>query len=127
MQIEAITASKAWLILGSLFFHSWWDMDYLPLILFSILFNFTVGSTLSKLNSGMSNKKLSLFFGIAVNLALLGYFKYTDFIILNINAAFSSGLGLTGIVLPLAISFFTFQQIAYLVDSYRGAHGSMTF
>lgn len=58
--------------------------------------------------------------GIVANLGLLGYFKYADFLIENINTAFDVGLNLPQILLPLGISFFTFTQIAYLVDSYRG-------
>lgn len=67
----------------------------------------------------MSNKSI-LILGVTANLALLGFFKYTDFLLENINLAFDGGISLLHITLPLAISFFTFQQIAYLVDSYRG-------
>ena len=61
-----------------------------------------------------------LTFGIVANVTLLGYFKYTDFLIENVNLAFETSVPLVHLALPLAISFFTFQQIAYLVDSYRG-------
>ena len=64
-------------------------------------------------------RKSILIFGIVFNLSLLGYFKYTDFLIENFNLAFNSNAELLNLALPLAISFFTFQQIAYLVDSYR--------
>lgn len=66
------------------------------------------------------SKKGVLVFGIVVNLSLLGYFKYSDFFISNINAVLNSHIALQHLLLPLAISFFTFQQIAYLVDSYKG-------
>jgi D-alanyl-lipoteichoic acid acyltransferase DltB (MBOAT superfamily) len=66
------------------------------------------------------SKKSLLTFGIVANLLLLGYFKYADFFISNINLASGSSFDLLHLALPLAISFFTFQQIAYLVDSYRG-------
>jgi len=65
------------------------------------------------------HKKALLTFGIVANVALLGYFKYTDFLIENVNAVFDTSVPLVHLALPLAISFFTFQQIAYLVDSYR--------
>ena len=65
-------------------------------------------------------KRQLLIIGIVGNLALLGYFKYTDFFISNINALWDSDIGLVHLSLPLAISFFTFQQIAYLIDSYNG-------
>ena len=92
-----------------------------------MLFNYVVGNSLSKsseenkkgLNKSFSKKSI-LIFGIVANLSLLGYFKYADFFIANLNIAISSNVNLLHLVLPLAISFFTFQQIAYLVDSYRG-------
>jgi D-alanyl-lipoteichoic acid acyltransferase DltB (MBOAT superfamily) len=92
-----------------------------------MLFNFIIGNTLSKtgtttLVDGKKSfdKKSLLTFGIVSNIALLGYFKYSDFFIENFNLATGSSVELLHLALPLAISFFTFQQIAYLVDSYRG-------
>ena len=76
-------------------------------------FNYLVGRSLAK-----NQDKLLLIFGIIINLALIGYFKYRDFFISNINIIFSSNMELIHLVLPLAISFFTFQQISYLIDSY---------
>ncbi|WP_297576413.1 MBOAT family O-acyltransferase [uncultured Campylobacter sp.] len=113
-------ASRAFLVFASLFFYSYWNIIYLPLILSSMLFNYTVGHYLSKGNNleKTASKKL-LGFGIFANLALLGYFKYSDFFIKNFNFVFGSNVPLLHIALPLAISFFTFQQIAYLVDSYN--------
>ena len=65
--------------------------------------------------------------GIVINLLVLGYYKYTDFLLGNINAVFGTHYALPHIVLPLAISFFTFTQIAYLVDSYRGRDSRLRF
>ena len=116
-----IEASKAFLVFASLFFYAWWNTAYLPLILVSMLINYTVGRELAshtKKKRGYSAKKL-LTIGIVFNLGLLGYFKYMDFFILNINRAFHAHITLWHLALPLAISFYTFQQIAYLVDSYR--------
>ena len=107
--------SKAFLVLASLFFYSWWNINYLPLILFSMLFNYSIGKRLIK-----KRNKLILAFGVTVNLLLLGYFKYADFFIENINTLTHTHIPLLHLLLPLAISFYTFQQIAYLVDSYRG-------
>jgi D-alanyl-lipoteichoic acid acyltransferase DltB (MBOAT superfamily) len=73
------------------------------------------------------HKKSLLTFGIVANVALLGYFKYTDFLIENVNLAFDTSIPLIHLALPLAISFFTFQQIAYLVDSYRGETAEYDF
>ncbi len=114
-------ASKAFLVLSSLFFYSWWNIAYLPIILVSLLFNYVVGISLSKEKEHRKvSKKTLLIIGIVANVALLGYFKYADFLITNINVLAQSEIGLLNLALPLAISFFTFQQIAYLVDSYHG-------
>jgi alginate O-acetyltransferase complex protein AlgI len=113
-------ASKGFLVFSSLFFYSWWNILYLPIILGSMLFNFIIGSSLNENNNKIKfSKKSLLIFGIISNVALLGYFKYTDFFIENFNLITSSNVELLNLALPLAISFFTFQQIAYLVDSYR--------
>jgi alginate O-acetyltransferase complex protein AlgI len=115
-------ASKGFLVFASLFFYSWWNVAYLPIILTSMLFNYVIGTNLNK-DSGEGHHRLSkkfiLTFGVASNLALLAYFKYMDFFIDNINLVSGSEFDLLNLALPLAISFFTFQQIAYLVDSYR--------
>ena len=114
-------ASKAFLVLSSLFFYSWWNIAYLPIILFSMLFNYVIGISLSKEKEHRRvSKKILLTIGIVANVALLGYFKYADFLITNINVLAQSDIGLLNLALPLAISFFTFQQIAYIVDSYHG-------
>jgi len=113
--------SKAFLLVSSLLFYSWWNIAYLPLILLSMVFNYALGGSLTKEREHTKvSKKQLLGIGIFGNLALLGYFKYADFFISNLNLAAGSEIGLLHLALPLAISFFTFQQIAYLVDSYRG-------
>ena len=115
-------ASKGFLVCSSLFFYSWWNVAYLPIILASMVFNYVIGKKLNKTSKdkrkGFSKKSI-LIFGIIFNLSLLGYFKYADFLIENFNLAFDSNAELLQLALPLAISFFTFQQIAYLVDSYK--------
>jgi len=108
------TLAKAFLVSASLFFYAYWSVYYLPILLGSIVFNFLVSKFLAKHQS-----KTILIFGIVCNLALLGYFKYADFLISNLNAIANTNLGLLHIALPLALSFVTFQQIAYLVDSYN--------
>ncbi|QFR48651.1 MBOAT family protein [Sulfurimonas lithotrophica] len=115
-----VVGAKGLLVFASLFFYSWWNIAYLPIILSSMLFNYVVGNSLNENFSKVKvSKKLLLGVGIAANLSLLGYFKYADFFISNFNLAFDSNMDLLHLALPLAISFFTFQQIAYLVDSYR--------
>lgn len=108
----------SWLVGASLFFYGWWSPAYLGLILTSILVNYALGVSLGNRSTQGGKKVLTL--GIAFNLALIGYFKYANFFINNINWAFGSTFHLETIILPLAISFFTFQQVAYLVDAYRG-------
>ena len=114
-------AGKAFLVFASLFFYSWWNIAYLPIILVSMLFNYVLGVSLSKRKEQVKTKQRSLLaFGIIANVTLLGYFKYADFLIENINMFINGHIPLLHLALPLAISFFTFQQIAYLVDSYKG-------
>ncbi len=116
--LKLFKQAKLFLLFASLFFYSWWNIDYLPLILGSMVFNYIVGVKLSR--KDFSHKRKLLIFGITGNILLLGYFKYSDFFIENINFLTGSHIQLLHLALPLAISFFTFQQIAYLVDSYRG-------
>ena len=86
-----------------------------------MLFNYVMGLSLSKSWEHSSvSKKMLLTLGIVANVSLLGYFKYADFFISNVNYLLDTHIGMLNLALPLAISFFTFQQIAYLVDSYRG-------
>jgi alginate O-acetyltransferase complex protein AlgI len=105
------------LVAASLFFYAWWNPIYLPLILGSIGFNFAVGRLL-RARPGQRTGVLVV--GIAANLLLLGVFKYTDFAVRNLADLTGLPLALPHIVLPLGISFFTFTQIAYLVDVHRG-------
>ncbi len=120
LQKRLIIAAKGFLVFASLFFYSWWNISYLPIILSSMLFNYIIGNSLNEnFKKVRVHKKSLLIFGIIANVALLGYFKYTDFFIKNFNLAFDDSISLLHLTLPLAISFFTFQQIAYLVDSYR--------
>lgn len=116
-KFRLVKLGKLWIVLSSLFFYSWWNIAYLPLLLASLLFNFYLGKLLGRKSNKQS--KALLTFGIIANVALLGYFKYTDFFIANVNFLFKTSFDLFHLALPLAISFFTFQQIAYLVDAYR--------
>lgn len=119
-KFKLIQLAKGWLVLASLFFYSYWKLDYLPLILFSMIFNYSIGSTLLVKENLKINKKFVLGIGVVGNILLLGYFKYFNFVLDNLNHLFHSDFNYMKIILPLAISFFTFQQIAYLVDSYKG-------
>jgi len=119
---KLVIASKAWLVFTSLLFYSWWNIQYLWLILSSIIFNFSVGTALSRITRtkrSLLSLKAILTFGVTINLVLLGYYKYTNFFISNINQIAGSDFHIQNIILPLGISFFTFTQIAYLVDAYK--------
>ena len=119
-----------WLVLASLFFYGWWNPIYLLLLLGSMVVNFVLGRALSRsldgatqLRPGASRPaavKVMLVAGVGFNLALLGYFKYANFFVDSVNSAIGTSYNLEHIVLPLAISFFTFQQITYLVDASKG-------
>lgn len=107
-----------WLALASCFFYGWWNPKYLFLLLSSIIFNFLAGCLISR-SPGSPRTKAYLAVAIGSNLLLLGFFKYANFFIETANH-FGVRLNLMEIVLPLGISFFTFTQIAFLVDAYRG-------
>lgn len=114
------------LVLGSLIFYGWWKPEYLPLLIFSLCFNFTIAREVSK-QSKTRRSKFFLTVGILVNLGLIGYYKYTNFGLEIINNIFGSDFNLLKLLLPLGISFFTFQQITYLVDSYLGIASEFRF
>ncbi|WP_100961701.1 MBOAT family protein [Bosea sp. FBZP-16] len=112
-------AAAAFLTLASLFFYGYWDKKYLVLLLVSISMNYGLGYCLQT-SSGQGVKKLVLALGVGANLLLLGYFKYTNFVVANFSALTGIEFAVNQIVLPLGISFFTFTQIAFLVDAHRG-------
>ncbi|MRN53444.1 MBOAT family O-acyltransferase [Paenibacillus monticola] len=109
--------AKLWLALSSLFFYGWWNMHYIPLILLSIAVNYVVGR---RLLSSTARRSVILILGLSFNVLLLGYYKYADFFIENWNGFTGANVPALHLLLPLGISFFTFTQIAYLVDAYRG-------
>ncbi len=109
----------SWLVTASLFFYGWWNAAYVGLLIGSVLFNYALGNSLSGEFISLKKKWL-LFFGVTANLGLLGYFKYANFFVDNLNLIAGVDFNLESIILPLAISFFTFQQITYLVDTYKG-------
>ncbi len=112
------TIAKIWLIATSLFFYGWWNPKHLYIIGGSIIFNFVISYYLIHLKKA-ETRKLLLIAGIVANCLLLFYYKYVDFFLDNINYLTSSQISLLHIAFPLGISFFTFQQIAFLVDSHK--------
>src|SRR5215469_8429959 len=119
-----------WLILVSLVFYAWWRPVNVLIIGPSILINFAFASILLHLSKHESSRRTSyavLALGIAFNVVFLGFFKYTDFIFSTVNDVFSTNLVLRHIILPLGISFITFQKIAFLVDVQAGRVRSFIF
>jgi alginate O-acetyltransferase complex protein AlgI len=120
----AIERSATWamgvLIAFSLIYYGWWNIAYLPLLTGLMLANYGIGIALLR-----NRSRALLIFGVALNLGTLAVFKYTDFAITTANAIFSANFSLLHIVLPLGISFFIFQKIAYLVDCFRNRAGAL--
>ncbi len=108
---------KLWLVLASLFFYAFWNVKYLPLLVGSIMFNYFVALKIHQKPNAY--KRLWLILGLIANVSLLGFFKYTDFFLTNFNLILKSHFETLHLILPLAISFFTLQQIAYLMDAYK--------
>jgi len=111
--------SQILLIGASLIFYSWFKSEYLILLVGSMAVNFVLAKKILA-QPGTAQSKRVLVFGIVANLILLGVYKYLGFLTININAIFDIGLPDPALLLPLAISFFTFQQISYLCDSHAG-------
>jgi D-alanyl-lipoteichoic acid acyltransferase DltB (MBOAT superfamily) len=113
--------AAAWLAISSLFFYGYWNPAYVGLLLGSIVCNYAFGMWIAKagVQHASARKKHVLIFAIAANLALLGYFKYANFFLSSANGLAGTNFSLGDIILPLGISFFTFTQIAFLVDTYQ--------
>ncbi|MDO8033902.1 MBOAT family protein [Janthinobacterium sp. SUN128] len=110
--------AAAWLACASLFFYGWWDYRYLPLLLGSILFNYGSAALLGP--GRIRHRKGLLIVAIAANLGLLAYYKYAGFFVASLAQLLAQPLPALHVMLPIGISFFTFTQIAFLVDTYQG-------
>jgi alginate O-acetyltransferase complex protein AlgI len=108
-------AAQCWLIAASLFFYGMWNVNYLPLLLGSVGFNYLIAVRMTRVNNPRSRSGL-LWFAVAVDLGLLGYYKYTGFFLANLNAATGTNFAWQTLILPLGISFYTFQQLTLLAD-----------
>ncbi|MFZ4682370.1 MAG: MBOAT family O-acyltransferase [Terrimicrobiaceae bacterium] len=111
-------SALVWLTAASLVFYAWWNPVYLWLIAGSILGNFAIGRLITTQPAPWRN--WCFLAGISLNLLALGYFKYANFFVANLNHFLHLNWNFEKVILPLAVSFFTFTQIAYLVDSFRG-------
>jgi len=108
------------LVIMSLIFYGYWTPEYTVLLAISVGLNYGLGRWIIALPESSGLKRWLVILGVLGNLAALGYFKYANFFVDNLNAALGTGWHLETILLPLAISFYTFQQIAFLVDVGRG-------
>jgi len=113
-RIAGVQGALISLVLCSLFFYGWWNPYYLLLILGSAVCNYFLGRRIAN-----SQRKIDYVVGLCLNVLLLGYFKYLNFFVDNANHFFSTGIEIQEIILPLAISFFTFQQISFLTSCYK--------
>ena len=106
------------LLLASLVFYAWGEPKYVLLMLFSVFINYLFG-LLVEFGSSKGKKKLFLTVAVIVNLLILGFFKYMNFFVANLNELFHLSIEMDPIPLPIGISFFTFQAMSYVVDVYR--------
>ena len=104
------------ILLGSLFFYAWGEPKYVIVMIFSIIFNYLCGLLINRYRK---HDKLFLILAIIGNLLLLFVFKYLDFTIININRLFSSNINSLNLLLPIGISFYTFQAMSYVIDVYK--------
>lgn len=117
-----VRARNAVLLIASLVFYGWGEPKYILIMIISIISNYVLAILIgrAKERASMGTARAYLVLDIFVNLGLLGFFKYADFLIDTVNSLFGSGLSLLGIALPIGISFYTFQTMSYVIDVYRG-------
>ena len=117
LNAKKVNMARVWLVIASLFFYGWFNIKYLPIIIISILINFVIDKCIKKEDK---HKKIYFIIGSIFNVGLLCYFKYYDFFVENVNILFKTNWTLKHLLLPLGISFFSFQQLSYLIDVYKG-------
>ena len=125
-KINQNTISKIFLIVMSLYFYAYFNNSYLIIILTSILFNYVIGKLLHKITN-KNYRIICLIMGLVFNIGVLFYFKYYDFFISNINYLLHTDFNLKHLLLPLGISFFTFQQLSYVIDCYKNTADEYPF
>ena len=120
-RLAGMQGARLWMLLASLVFYGWWSVEFLGLLLLSILANHALGRIILRLRHrrpGLARWLVAL--GVGGNLLLLGWYKYAGFLARNLDALTGLNLALDAVVLPLAICFYSFVHIAYLVDGGRG-------
>jgi len=121
LNARGLHKTAAFFLIGaSLLFYGLWEPIFVPLLLLSIIVNYAIGTALIGRTTATREKKALIVTGLCFDIGLLGYFKYTNFFLQNVNRLFGSDIGPMAILLPLGISFYTFVQISFIVDCYRG-------
>ena len=113
------TAAKIFLIVASLYFYGYFNWWYLLIIVTSVVLNYSFSRVMLRERTARPLRRAVFLLALALNIGSLFYFKYYDFFIGNINALFQADFPLLHLLLPLGISFFTFQQLSYVIDSYK--------
>jgi alginate O-acetyltransferase complex protein AlgI len=121
-KLKLDVVAKLWLVIASFYFYAQGSKSFFPFFVATVFFNYVIGSSINSITgeNASRNRKMLLAIGVLENIILLGYFKYTNFFITNINMFTGTDFVMKKIILPIGISFFSFTLIAYLVDSYRG-------
>ncbi|BAU65290.1 alginate O-acetylation protein [Stanieria sp. NIES-3757] len=119
-KFKLLQVAKIWLLACSLFFYGYWNPPYLLLMMISIVFNHQMGRLIGLIPLKSKQATVLLWIGLIINLIFIGYYKYANFFLATVNDLFASNLTFNEVILPLGISFYTFTQMAYLVDAYRG-------
>lgn len=124
LAVHAAKTMQVWrngvLLLFSLIFYAWGEPVYLLLMLFATLVDYTSGRLMTKFGTTTGRKKFFLICALVINLSMLAFFKYADFLIGTVNGLFGVSIRPLGLGLPVGISFFTFQTMSYSIDLYRG-------
>ena len=119
---------QLFLVMFSFLFYSYWSSKYLILLMSSIVINYIFGRLIANYHfSRLSSRRNILITALTLNLMCLAYFKYCDFFLSNIRSVVEIEIQIPNIILPLGISFFTFTQIAFLIDAYYGKVKSFNF
>ena len=124
LQNKTLLIQNSWLLLTSWIFYTWWDWRFLSLIVLSSVTDYSLGMLISKYKQ-KTQQKLFLIASLFINLGILGFFKYFDFFVDSLKDAFTLFGGdfeprYLNVILPVGISFYTFQTLSYTIDVYRG-------
>ena len=126
-KFKKYSAANTFLLIANLVFYMSFSLRFVMGIIIIILTNYLLGNKIRTLEKATKNQFILLVLTILINIGVLLYFKYTNFFITTFNEVIKGDFNLINIIIPLGISFFTFSQISYLVDTYRGETKKTTF